>query len=164
LSYIVSLLVSTSIVSSRCALMFKSFLDGLASGSHSQGSGSGGGQQANGSKGVTPAQLRSDIYSAIDLMGVWISSGKAENGIDYRSILVSSVLLIGNRYRDLQRNGAELSSNGYVGEELFSCACICMPLPRFATSSHIARRCGLEYRPGPCWECRILAGMSVLRA
>jgi hypothetical protein len=73
--------------------MFKSFLNELASGSHSQGSGSGGGQAgtsaANGSKGATPAQLRGDIYSAIDLMGVWISSGKAENGIDYRTILVS---------------------------------------------------------------------------
>jgi hypothetical protein len=68
--------------------MFKSFLNGLASGSQSQGSGFGGGQ-ADGSKGATPAQLRSDIYSAIDLMGVWISSGKAENGIDYRPLLVS---------------------------------------------------------------------------
>lgn len=84
--------------------MFKSFLDGLASGS--QGSG-GQGTAANGSKGSTPAQLRGDIYSGIDLMGVWISSGKAENGIDYRSILVSRLDL-----QALSKTGKEYTEYG----------------------------------------------------
>lgn len=63
--------------------MFKSILTGLASGQGvTQGTGTGT------SKGVTPAQLRQDIYNGMDGICAWIASGKAENGIDCRTILV----------------------------------------------------------------------------
>lgn len=66
--------------------MFKSILTGLASGG--QGiQGTTATTTNGGSKGVTPAQLRQDIYTGIDGICAWIASGKAENGIDYRSIL-----------------------------------------------------------------------------
>jgi len=68
--------------------MFKSILSGLTSGSQGQGSAS----NTEPSKGTTPAQLRADIYSGMDAICMWIASGKTENGIDYRSILVSAVL------------------------------------------------------------------------
>ncbi len=58
-------------------------MDGLTSGNAGQTSGS------SDSKGATPAQLRADIYTGIDQITVWIANGKAENGIDYRSTLVS---------------------------------------------------------------------------
>ncbi|CAG7847943.1 SubName: Full=Uncharacterized protein {ECO:0000313/EMBL:CCA69443.1} [Serendipita indica DSM 11827] len=61
--------------------MFKSFLDGFTSG-NTTGQGAAGD-----SKGATPAQLRADIYTGMDQIGVWIANGKAENGIDYRTTL-----------------------------------------------------------------------------
>ncbi|KAG8789694.1 hypothetical protein FRB91_011890 [Serendipita sp. 411] len=74
--------------------MLKSFFDGLASGSHglgqSGGATEGGNSNTNSSsnsKGATPAQLRADIYTCVDQISIWIASGKAENGIDYRSTL-----------------------------------------------------------------------------
>ncbi|PVG04576.1 hypothetical protein CPB86DRAFT_777859 [Serendipita vermifera] len=66
--------------------MFKTILNSLASSGSSSGIPPQGGAE-NGSKGATPAQLRADIYTGIDSLSLWISSGKAENGIDYRSIL-----------------------------------------------------------------------------
>ncbi|KAG9053505.1 hypothetical protein FS842_008085 [Serendipita sp. 407] len=76
--------------------MLKSFFDGLASGSHglgqSGGATEGGNSNTNSSsnsKGATPAQLRADIYTCVDQISIWIASGKAENGIDYRSTLFS---------------------------------------------------------------------------
>ncbi|KAG8810612.1 hypothetical protein FRC17_002858 [Serendipita sp. 399] len=66
--------------------MLKSFFDGLTSGSQGLQS-QGGGAEGGNSKGATPAQLRADIYTCIDQISVWIASGKAENGIDYRNSL-----------------------------------------------------------------------------
>ena len=68
-------------------IMFKSILNGLANGSQGQGSAQTTSNTAT-SKGATPAQLRADIYSGMDAICAWIASGKAENGIDCRSILV----------------------------------------------------------------------------